>query len=192
MVQRLALVVERGRWDEVRIEVVDPVIAASARPAAWRTGMAWALAAAGREREARAELETVAADGFAGLPDDTNLLSCLCELTEAAALLGNGALARVAAERLAPYTAHNVVNARAASCYGAAALFAGRALAVAGDRTGARARLIEAVERNEAMGARPRALHARALLGRLTGDERLVAEASAEAGALGMSPDALR
>ena len=74
-------------WNRGRFDTIDeaPLERERGRPAeyAYRAGFAWVLANQGRPDEARAQIDWVAADGFARLGDDMNRLAALAELAQA-------------------------------------------------------------------------------------------------------------
>jgi hypothetical protein len=125
------------------------------RPAdyAYRAGYAWYRALEGDADAARELVEWVAADDYARLADDMNRLAALVELAQAMALTGDATYAAGAYERLAPYAARNIVNARGAGGYGSASLHLGLLAALLGRDDAAREHLAAAVDRNAALGA---------------------------------------
>jgi len=125
------------------------------RPAdyAYRAGFSWFLALHGRADEARDLVTWIAADDWARLADDMNRLAALCEVAQAMTILGDATHAAGAYDRLAPYAARNVVNARGAGGYGSAELHLGLLAALLGRDAAARTHLAAAVERNTTLGA---------------------------------------
>ena len=123
--------------------------------AAYRCGYAWLYAGQGRDDDARANIDWVARDGLARLPDDMNRLPALCELAQASVLLVYPAHAAAIYEQLAPYAERNTINARAAAGYGAASHHLAVLATLIGDRERAAAHFEDALAANERMGARP-------------------------------------
>jgi len=152
-----------GLGEAPAVEVVDRE---HDRPAdyAYRSGFAWFRALEGDADGARELIAWVAADDWARLADDMNRLAALAELAQAMALTGDATYAAGAYERLAPYAGRNIVNARGAAGYGAAALPLGLLAALLGRQDDARAHLTDAVERNAALGADVWTARARAAL----------------------------
>ena len=68
-------------------------------------------------------------------------------------IVGDATHAAGAYDRLAPYAARNVVNARGAGGYGSAELHLGLLAALLGRDAAARTHLAAAVERNTTLGA---------------------------------------
>jgi hypothetical protein len=125
------------------------------RPAdyAYRAGYAWYLALDGRAADACEQIAWVAGDDYARLADDMNRLAALAELAQAMALTGDATHAAGAYERLAPYAARNIVNARGAGGYGSASLHLGLLARLLGREDDARAHLTAAAGHNAALGA---------------------------------------
>jgi hypothetical protein len=84
-------------------------------------------------------------------------------------IAGDPTHAAGAYDRLAPYAARNVVNARGAGGYGSAELHLGLLAALLGRDADARAHLAAAVERNAALGADAWTAASRAALEALDG-----------------------
>ncbi len=192
-IQRYALL--WAREDFGSLGGMAPLEREIGRPAeyAYRAGFAWVLAGQGRDDEARAQVEWVAADGFARLGDDMNRIAALAELAEAIDPLGDPTHAGALLERLLPYADRNITNARAAAGYGSAAHHVAVLTALLGRHDEADARFEAALDANLALGARPWAARTRerhaALLAARGEHERarpLAAAALATARELGM------
>ena len=80
----------------------------------WRAALAAALAAVGRDAEARLEFDRLAADDFAALPRDSLWFGAMAALSEAAATLCLRDRALELRAMLAPYAGRNVVTPTAA------------------------------------------------------------------------------
>ena len=122
-VQLFALRKEQGRVAELEPAIkafVDqyPVIPA------WRCGLAFIYAEAGREAEARAEFERLAGD-LASVPEDALWITVLSLLSEVCAFLGDVDRAGVLYQVLAPYAGRAVVVAPACACFGAVSQYLG-------------------------------------------------------------------
>jgi DNA-binding SARP family transcriptional activator len=137
-------------------------------PAGWayRSLYTWALAAVGRERDARRELAAQRAAGVPGTwPRDTNWLSAAKELSEAAWLLRDRATGEELEQLLLPFSDRIVVSARALMCMGSVAGALGRLAELRDDLDAAVERYAQAVEREQRAGASIWATHHRWRLG---------------------------
>ncbi|MGZ4200754.1 MAG: hypothetical protein ACXVRH_01715, partial [Thermoleophilaceae bacterium] len=133
-------------------------------PAGWayRAMYTWGLAAGGREADARHELAAQRAQGAPGSwPRDTNWLSALKELSEAAFVLGEQGLGAEIAELLDPFRDRNVTSARSFMSMGSVCGALGRLAQLAGDHDRAALLYEEAVERDERAGSLIWAVHHR-------------------------------
>jgi hypothetical protein len=157
-----------------------------------------ALALDGREGEARAELDWLAARDFADLPRDQQWLCNLALLAMACQRLGDRRRAAVVYELLLPCAGRLVPTTRlAVGCLGAVSHYLGILAAALGRWEAAAGHLAEAVATNTRAGAVPflalsRFEHARALRARgAPGDRELaseqLAQAAATARALGLA-----
>lgn len=163
---------------------------------AWRALLAFAEARAGRLSDARADLEQVAGDGFAGVPRDVVFLVALTHSADAAAITGHRPVAASLRRLLAPYADRWVVIDRGLACKGSTERLIGLLDGVLGDVESSVERLERALARHvrggaRAFAARNRRELASALLARRgRGDaERaaaLLEEAEADARRLGM------
>ena len=145
---------EQGRLAEVE-EGVRGMIGLYPAVPAWRCSLALLLLELGREDEAAAEFDAVAAAGFDALPRDANWLIAITLLAEVCARLGRRDHAGELYEALAPYAGRNVVVGRASTCNGSASRQLGALAAVQGDWRRAEEHLAAALAMHEAMGARP-------------------------------------
>ena len=97
-----------------RLAEVEPLIRGGAAETqvvpAWRCALAQFYAIAGREAEARGELEALAADGFADLPRDTNWLTSMALLANVCARLGDAPRAALLYDLLRPYSGRVAVS----------------------------------------------------------------------------------
>jgi DNA-binding SARP family transcriptional activator/tetratricopeptide (TPR) repeat protein len=162
----------------------------------WRAPLAWAKVQSGRAEDARCEIEDLSADGFAGIPRDTNFLAALAIIAHAVGELRDAELAARVEPQLAPFADSWVVLGPGASTLGPVAYCLGMLQLVQDRHEEAAASFERALELSARMRARPyeaRSLAglAEALRGRGDpGDEaradELSARALAEARALGM------
>jgi len=186
----------QGRLPELEGGVRELVARYPAVPA-WRGALVLALALDGREDEARAELDWLAARDLADLPRDQQWLCNLALLAMACQRLGDRRRAAVVYELLLPCAGRLVPTTRlAVGCLGAVSHYLGILAATLGRWDDAAGHLEEAVETSTRAGAVPflalsRYEHARALRGRgAPGDRELASEqlreATATARALGL------
>ena len=125
----------------------------------WRPGLALIYCELGREREARAAFEQLAAHDFADVPQDGLWLTCLAYLAEVCAFLGDARRAATLYRLLLPYNGYTVVVGGTYVCYGAAARYLGM-LATTMERWEDAAQHFEdALAMNARMGARPWLAH---------------------------------
>jgi tetratricopeptide (TPR) repeat protein len=136
----------------------------------YRSAYAWALAALGRADEARAQLDVVAADGFAALPFDANWLSAIAEAAEACMRLRDPSHAAALYERLLPYAGRPATAGRAIVSYGAADRHLGGLAALLGRRTAAAEHLEAALRLDAAWGMEPWLERTRRALAELGGE----------------------
>ncbi len=191
------LTVMLNRRDFSNQEIVDFTEHAAenyASAMAYAAGLAWVYAEQGREAEARALLDRVAADDFAGLGWDANWLSAHGELAEATALLGDRERAAALYERLLPYADRRIVAGRAVCDLCSAEYSLGRFAATCGRLDEAAAHFEAAIASDIAVGARPalvqtRARYAEVLAarGEAARARELAAAAVAEAAELGIA-----
>jgi DNA-binding SARP family transcriptional activator len=189
-VHLISLAQERGG-----IGQLEPALRANAEryPAipAWRSALAYALAESGRHDDARAELAELAPLA-ATLPRDANWFPGMVFAALAVMWLGDAALARELRAELEPYAGRCVLLGAGGALWGTVERYLGLLSLTAGDDERAARELERALERDEAMGARPWAAHARELLAdalERLGDPRARAlrdEAAATARELGM------
>jgi AAA ATPase domain len=186
----------RGRLPELEGAMRELVARYPAVPA-WRGALVLALALDGREDEARAELDWLAARDLADLPRDQQWLCNLALLAMACQRLGDRRLAAVVYELLLPCAGRLVPTTRlAVGCLGAVSHYLGILAATMGRWDDAAGHLEEAVGTTTRAGAVPflalsRYEHAHALRARgAPGDSELAAaqlrEATAAARALGL------
>jgi tetratricopeptide (TPR) repeat protein len=154
LLQSLMLRRERGRLARLEAPVRYYAERFGTIPG-WQCVLAWLLAETGRPDEARAIVDSFAADGFRGLPLDGIWLGAVAYLAEAAAAAGDATHAAELYERLEPYADRNVAIGWATTCAGSAS----RHLGLLADLLGKRDQAIEhfeaALAMNERMRARP-------------------------------------
>jgi DNA-binding SARP family transcriptional activator len=174
-------------WHRERIRV---------SPAGWayRAMYAWFLAATGHDAEARHELATQrASDAPRSWPRDTNWLSAMKELSEAAVLLDERSLGAELETLLEPFGDRIATSTRSLLSLGSVAGALGRLAELRGDTRLAADRYAAAIEREERAGALVWATHHRLRLAealRAAGDtaaQPLLARVAADAAAQGLT-----
>ncbi|MFI9383809.1 ATP-binding protein [Kutzneria sp. NPDC052558] len=148
---------------------------------------------AGRHDQARSALGRLTAGGLDALPQSSTWLSGMLAIVEAAASLGDAAVARQAYGLLLPFAELPTMPSLAVVCFGSTERGLGLAAATFGDLDRAEAHLRRAVTANLRLGNRPMTACSKADLAtvlRRRGDHRaagaLLDEAVSEATALGM------
>jgi tetratricopeptide (TPR) repeat protein len=191
--QMCALRREQGRLDEM-VDAIFAVVAAMPSMPAFRGGAAVAAIETGREAEARAHFETLAADDFAGFPRDAAWAGGIAQLARVCAALGDAPRAAVLYDLLLPDADRNLVIGFANVSEGAASHFLGMLAATQGRDEEAARHFEAALAMNARMGARPALAHtqreyARLCLRRNDGNRtaELLAAAMATYEALGMT-----
>ena len=99
---------EQGRLHELA-PVVRHFVQQHGAASTWRPGLALIYSELGREREARAAFEQLAAHDFADLPQDSLWLTCVAYLAEVCAFLGDARRAATLYRLLLPYNGYTVV-----------------------------------------------------------------------------------
>jgi eukaryotic-like serine/threonine-protein kinase len=154
---------------------------------AWHLALVTCLTEAGEIREARTELDRLAANDFDDLPLDAQWIAGVSLVSRACQRLGDAERARRLYEMMLPYDGTVVVAGRAATCAGPVSLYLG-GLALTMSRIGDAVRHLEAaIELATRMGDRPflgmsRLAMARALLAReASGDRERASELLSQA-----------
>jgi len=200
-VQMFSLRRAQGRLAELA-PLVEHFVRTTPAAATWRPGLAVIYAELDRRDEARAEFETLAADGFEGLARDALWLMCIAYLADVCTFLGDAARAATLYRLLAPFDGRNIVIGPNIACYGAAARHLGMLAGAMQRWTDAERHFEAALEMNARQGARPWLAHtqhqfAAMLLARGRTEDRtkivgLLDEAVAASQALGMQALAAR
>ena len=120
---------------------------------AWWTLLAWLWAEQGRNQDARAVLDRLAAHDFAAVDYDTNWIAAIAELVHACRRLGDRKRAATLYQQLLPFVGRIVTSARAAQTYGPVDYFLALAAQTAGQPRAARGHLDTALQLSEAAGA---------------------------------------
>ncbi|HEV3124530.1 MAG TPA: AAA family ATPase [Candidatus Dormibacteraeota bacterium] len=146
------------RREQGRLKEIEHLLQASAREFTWYPMLRCALAALhcelGRETQARAEFEELAAEDFAGIPFDNKWLFSVALLGEIAYFLGDDPRARTLYERLLPYADLTAV-AGGDVCPGSMSRYLGLLTAVMLRTDEAAGHFEAGLRSNERMGARP-------------------------------------
>jgi tetratricopeptide (TPR) repeat protein len=121
--------------------------------AALRVSLALASVEAGRDLEARAQLEHLAADDFARVPRDGSWLAAMCHLALVTTALGDTPRTALLYEQLLPYADRVAVVSLAHGCEGAVARFLAVLAASLGRFDEAERHFEHALARNTALGA---------------------------------------
>jgi tetratricopeptide (TPR) repeat protein len=155
---------------------------------------------AGEPDRARTALDRLVADGLASLPRSSTWLAGMAAIVEAAAALGDPALAREAYALLAPFADRPIMPSLAVVCLGSTERSLGTAALTFDDVDRAIAHLERAVEHNLELGNRPlvavaraelaRALQRRGSAGDIERSGALLEETIDEAERMGMWPRA--
>ncbi len=195
-IELFALYWEQGRLDALEQPVRD-LASTYETIAAWRVALAFLLSGLGRAEEARAQLDELAADGFAAIPDDAARLGSLGFLALTAARLDDTGRMEELERLLAPYRGRPVVIGTAAAYGGTTSYYLGVLASRLGRNDAAIEHLEEAVALNQRGGALPwlarsryeltLALVARGAEGDAGRAGRLLAEAGRAAERLGMT-----
>ena len=186
------------RREQGRLPELAPVIRILARneqrAGPWLPGLVSVLVELGMEAEARRELSRVASEGLDRYRESLWLAS-LTYLTDAAAALGDEAMAALVYPELEPLSEANVMIGHLVTYYGAADRYLGMLATTLGEWQRAELHFERALELNRGMGALTWVAHtayeyARLLLARGPGDRDRVAallgEGATLAGQIGM------
>ena len=166
----------KGRFGD-RVDMIESLMEGYEEVPAYISMHARALLAAGREDDARAQYERLAAEDFIGWPFDIATLCAWVWLSETAILLQDMPRAQVLYDLLSPYADQVLMVGLNNVCWGSTALWAGKLAAALGRTDEAEAHYVAALEMNEHLGARPfvaltQADYARMLLDRGRPEDR--------------------
>lgn len=156
---------EQGRLAELA-PVLRVVAGGEHLRGAWGPAFAALLAELGMEQEARRELGQVRAEGLAPYRS-TLWVASLSYLADAAALVGDEAMAELVYGELAPLSGGNIIIGNGVASYGAADRYLGRLAATLGDHERALGHLERALTANRTMGAQTWVAHTLFELGRV-------------------------
>ena len=156
--QMFSLRREQGRLRELA-PLVAHFVKTTPKVVTWRPGLALIHSELGQEDAARAEFEALAANGFAGVPQDGLWVPCMAFLAEVCAFLGDAARAPALYSALAPCDGRNIVAPPNVACFGAAARYLGMLAATMKRWPDAERHFESALEMNARQGARPWLAH---------------------------------
>jgi DNA-binding CsgD family transcriptional regulator len=111
---------EQGRMKELA-PAVDYFVRTTAAAATWRPGLAIVYRELDLPDRAREAFENLAADDFAGVPQDGRWVTCMAYLAEVCAYLGDAARAAPLYDLLLPFDGRNLISPPNVACFGAAA-----------------------------------------------------------------------
>jgi DNA-binding CsgD family transcriptional regulator/tetratricopeptide (TPR) repeat protein len=156
---------EIGKPEEIE-ELVEPLIAQIPTGTLWydanrnlRSLLAALYCDIGRETDARAEFERLAAQEFADFARDPLWLNSIAFLTEACVHLQDLPRANTLYALLEPYARLNLFNRQGIICYGSAAYYLGLLATAVSRWDDAERHFADALALNERMGARPYVAH---------------------------------
>ncbi|MGZ4165488.1 MAG: ATP-binding protein [Solirubrobacteraceae bacterium] len=150
-VQMFGIRREQGRLAELA-PVARVLAGAEGMGGVWRPAFAALLAELGMDEDARRELARVREEGVKAFRSRLWVAS-LSYLADAAALIGDEAMAVLVYPELAPLRGVNVVIGHGVACYGAADRYLGRLAAMLGDHDRASEHFEHALAQNRTMGA---------------------------------------
>jgi predicted ATPase/DNA-binding SARP family transcriptional activator len=139
--------------------VIKSFVERNPEAAIWRPGLALIYSDLGFESEARAQFEHLAANDFAGMPQDALWVGSLAYLSEVCAFLGDVARADILYRFLLPYTQLNIVVGFAVACYGAVSRYLGLLATTMCRWEAAEQHFEDALAMNARMGAKPWLAH---------------------------------
>jgi tetratricopeptide (TPR) repeat protein len=188
------------RREQDRLAELEPAarqfVAAAPGVHAWRAALASLLWALGETEEAVAELEVLAAHGFADIPRDGNWMIAVTLLGELCAEMDDADRGAKLYDLLLPFEQLNVVVALAAVCLGSSARYLGLLAATTGRDREAAAHFEQALRANAALKAPVWLAHTQLDYARALGPgpraQKLIAEAAGTAAELDLAAVARR
>jgi class 3 adenylate cyclase len=144
----------QGRREEFGVTMKGFVAQYPAVPA-WRCGLAFIYGEMGRDAEARAELDNLAANDFKDIPQDANWLIGVALLSQVCALVGDAGGAATLYDLLLPYAGVNVYIGAPVLFSGSASHYLGSLAATMSRWEEAERHFKDALEMHTKMGARP-------------------------------------
>ncbi len=151
------------RREQGRLAVLAPLVQhfvqQNPASAAWLPGLALIYSDLGWQAEARAVLEQLAVEDFAGTAQDALWVSTLAYLSEVCAALHDAPRAAIVYPMLLPYDGRTVVVGLATVCYGAAARYLGLLATTLARWDEAERHFEDALTLNARIGAQPWLAH---------------------------------
>jgi hypothetical protein len=194
-IQLLGVRREQARMGELEQTARERISSNPARPS-WRAAYATMLFESDRITEARTEFEALAARDFEDVPRDGDWLATMSLLSDVTVGLGDAARAAILYDGLRSCAGATVVGGIGAVCLGSAARSVGGLAATLGREAEAAKYFEDALAVNRRLRAPAHLAHTQldyaAALGRGSHAERLVDEAAATAGQLGLGSVARR
>jgi tetratricopeptide (TPR) repeat protein len=143
----------RGRSGET-LPALEAIAAKFPLPVAWHCGLVSSYASNGRLAEAARELDRLALDDFAAIPDDHNWITSHAQLCGPCRLLGDKARAAVLYRKLLPYADRMCVVGLHGFCGGVTHRALAECAITLGDLDAAERHLARAIEEDTRVGAR--------------------------------------
>ena len=164
---RIEMEIQAGVFSDAFIAAAEDRLRDYAAGIAWAPGLCWAYLARGRTEDGRRLYRRLAADDFAALEQNANWYIAVYDLAEIMPLLGEADAAALLYERLLPYQRRRVVGGRAIYDNGSVEYPLARFAALAGRPEVAARHYEAALAAEEAVGAVPNLIRARANYARL-------------------------
>jgi DNA-binding CsgD family transcriptional regulator len=149
---------EQGRLKELA-PAVDHFVRTNPGAATWRPGLALVYRELGLAEQARAEFESLAADNFAGVPQDGRWVTSMAYLAEVCVFLGDAHRAAQLYAALGPFDGRNLIAPPNVACFGAAARHLGMLATTMKRWADAERHFQAALEMNSRQGGRPWLAH---------------------------------
>jgi class 3 adenylate cyclase len=177
---------QTGRLAEME-PLISDAVGANPNLIAFRAGLALTRVEMGKADAARAEVDALAADNFAVVPQDVGYTSCLALLTETVGALGAAEYAPALADRLQPHAGHFIVGGVGIACFGAADRYLAILAALRGSDDEADALFQRAAALEDGAHAAAELARTRYWWGRFRDRADLLEAAAATGGQLGMA-----
>ncbi len=156
--QLVQLRLEQDRGGEI-IEVLEGAVSTTPEMPAWRGVRALLYARAGRDDDARRELDALAPNRFAAIPRNGVWIEGIRALAETSIALGDARYALTLYELLEPYVERMFVVGNGVICHGSVHGVMGRLISLVGEWARAEEHLECALNVNSAFGARVLVAH---------------------------------
>jgi tetratricopeptide (TPR) repeat protein len=163
-IQMFTIQREQGRLREIA-PLVKLFVEQHTHSGTWLPGLALIYSELGMRFEALHEFESLAANDFTGIPNDSLWLTCIVYLSEVCAYLGDVDRAAYLYQLLLPHAGRSLVTGFSAVCYGAISRYLGLLAATMSRWLDAEQHFQEALELNSRLGAKPWLAHTQHLYG---------------------------